>query len=95
MDPKLLHVELQPFLEKNTALFMKELWTLLASASANESGVPQQLLDEKAEELRAKREKEAAIQVGLGLGLGRGAAREGEGEGRDAVLFLGPAWALC
>lgn len=66
MDPKLLHIELQPFLEKNTSLFMKELWALLNSASQNESGVPQQLLDAKAEELRIKRERELAIQVGRG-----------------------------
>jgi hypothetical protein len=63
MDPKLLHVQLQPCLEKNTGLFMKELWSLLHSASNNEAGVPQQLLDAKAEELRVKREAEAEIQV--------------------------------
>jgi len=73
MDPKALHVELQPFLEKNTGLFMRELWSMLHSASGNESGVPQQLLDAKAEELREKREKEMAIQVGWRLVVGEGA----------------------
>lgn len=37
---------------------------MLHSASSNESGVPQQLLDAKQQELRERREREAAIQVG-------------------------------
>jgi hypothetical protein len=36
---------------------------MLHSASSNESGVPQQLLDAKQQELRERREREAAIQV--------------------------------
>ncbi|GMH43577.1 hypothetical protein BSKO_11499 [Bryopsis sp. KO-2023] len=34
----------------------KELWAMLASASTTASGIPQQILDEKAEELRKKKE---------------------------------------
>lgn len=34
----------------------QELWALLASASSMASGIPQQILDEKAEELRKKKE---------------------------------------
>jgi hypothetical protein len=37
---------------------------MLHSASSNESGVPQQLLDAKQQELKERREREAAIQVG-------------------------------
>lgn len=62
LNPKELHVTLVPFLEKNTSLFMKELWSLLASASQTQSGIPQQLLDAKQEELLKRKEQEAAIQ---------------------------------
>ncbi|GMH33068.1 hypothetical protein BSKO_00902 [Bryopsis sp. KO-2023] len=55
-DARELHIDLVPFLEKNTSLFMKELWAMLASASTTASGIPQQILDEKAEELRKKKE---------------------------------------
>jgi hypothetical protein len=47
------------------AVFSQELWAMLHSASSNESGVPQQLLDAKQQELRERREREAAIQVRL------------------------------
>lgn len=36
---------------------------MLHSASNNESGVPQQLLDAKQQEIKERREREAAIQV--------------------------------
>ena len=42
---------------------MQELWSLLASAGQNPSGVPQRLLDEKAEELRRKKEPQDKINV--------------------------------
>lgn len=42
---------------------MQELWGMLASAQSNVSGVPQQLLDEAAEALKAKQDAEAAIKV--------------------------------
>ena len=34
VDPKLMQLNLQGFLEKHTTSFMKELWTLLISAQA-------------------------------------------------------------
>ncbi|CAD7698880.1 unnamed protein product [Ostreobium quekettii] len=55
LSPKELHIELVPFLEKNAGLFMKELWTMLASACEKKSGIPQQILDEKAEEIKRKK----------------------------------------
>ena len=42
---------------------LQELWVLLASAAENPSGVPQRLLDEKAEELRKKKETQDRINV--------------------------------
>jgi hypothetical protein len=41
----------------------QELWVLLHSASSNASGIPQQILDEKAEEMRKKKEMQDAINV--------------------------------
>ena len=43
----------------------QELWILLASAAATNSGIPQRLLDEKAEELRKKKELEEQINVSI------------------------------
>jgi hypothetical protein len=47
-------------LEKNTSLFMKELWGLLANAQAHPDGIPQFYLDEK------KNEVQAAVQTKVG-----------------------------
>ena len=41
----------------------QELWTLLASACEQASGIPKKILDDKAEELRIKNEAQKAIQV--------------------------------
>jgi len=46
-----------------TLLLLQELWSMLHSASSNESGIPQQLLEAKQQELKERREREAAIQV--------------------------------
>ena len=47
----------------------QELWTLLASASSNPSGIPQKILDEKAEEMRQKKVMEEEINVSPPLGM--------------------------
>ena len=44
-------------------LLSQELWTLLASASEQPTGIPQKILDDKAEELRIKFEAQKAITV--------------------------------
>lgn len=54
-DGKHLQIQLTGFMEKNTGRFMKELWGLLTSAQNNQSGVPQQFLDAKAEEAKKKK----------------------------------------
>ena len=43
----------------------QELWTLLSSACETASGIPQKILDDKAEELRIKNEAQKAIQVSM------------------------------
>eukprot|EP00877_Chromochloris_zofingiensis_P013441 jgi/Chrzof1/8350/Cz03g07060.t1 len=65
VDGKRLHMDLVPFLEKNTSLFMKELWALLSSASSNETGIPQAFLDAKAEELKKNRERQMEMEETL------------------------------
>ncbi|KAJ8750522.1 hypothetical protein K2173_015674 [Erythroxylum novogranatense] len=57
VNGKEVQISLTGFMEKNTGKFMKELWSLLLSAQKNESGVPQQFLDAKAEETRKKQEE--------------------------------------
>jgi len=51
MHPKQMMTELLSFLEKNTSLFMKELWSLLISAQQSDDGVPLQLVRAKEEEV--------------------------------------------
>lgn len=43
---------------------------MLHSASQNPSGIPQKILDEKAEEIRAKKEKQTEINVSYPPPLG-------------------------
>lgn len=50
-----MQIQITGFMEKNTGKFMKELWSLLLSAQKNTSGVPQQFLDAKEEELKKKK----------------------------------------
>ena len=48
-----VYSQLQTFLEKDTDVFMRELWDMLVSANADVgSGIPQKFIDEKAAELR-------------------------------------------
>ncbi|KAH7123747.1 PWI domain-containing protein [Dendryphion nanum] len=48
---KALQIQLTGFLDKNTASFCKELWTLMLSAQADKNGVPKELLEAKKQEL--------------------------------------------
>lgn len=54
---KELQISLTGFMERNTGKFMKELWALLLSAQNNASGVPQQFLEAKEEEMRKKKDE--------------------------------------
>lgn len=63
LDGKQLHLTLVPFLEKNTSLFMKELWSLLASANQTSSHIPQQLLEAEAAKQAALLQQQQALQV--------------------------------
>ena len=50
----------------------QELWTLLISANQTGTGIPQKLLDEKADEQRKRREEEERVQVGRWAARGVG-----------------------
>ncbi|MCJ1361332.1 hypothetical protein MMC16_000430 [Acarospora aff. strigata] len=50
-DIKVLQIQLTGFLDKDTARFCKELWTLCLSAQSNPQGVPKELLEAKKLEL--------------------------------------------
>ena len=63
LDGKAMHVNLTPFLEKNTTLFMKELWGLLASANQTASHIPQALLEAQKAKLDAQQKAQLAVQA--------------------------------
>ncbi|XP_024386347.1 uncharacterized protein [Physcomitrium patens] len=65
VDGKHVQIQLTGFMEKNTGKFMKELWSLLISAQSNVSGIPQQFLDQKAEETRLKKVESERIAAEL------------------------------
>ncbi|KAF7805426.1 serine/arginine repetitive matrix protein 1 [Senna tora] len=75
VNGKEVQIQITGFMEKNTGKFMKELWTLLLSAQKNASGVPQQFLDAKEEELRKKKVENDKITSEL--------QKKREKEGRD------------
>lgn len=50
-DIKSLQIQLTGFLDKDTAKFCKELWSLCLSAQENAQGVPKELLEAKKLEL--------------------------------------------
>lgn len=66
LDGKRLHVTLTPFLEKNTSLFIKELWSMLASANQTASHIPQQLLEAEAARHAVALKAQQEIQVSEG-----------------------------
>lgn len=44
IDPRKLQISLMGFLENNSGVFCKELWTLLQDASSNDNGIPSAFL---------------------------------------------------
>lgn len=63
IDAKDLHYELTPFLCNNTTLFVKELFSLLHSASESESGIPQSIEAEERARLETRRRELSAHQA--------------------------------
>ncbi|XTI95944.1 hypothetical protein V2W45_1450491 [Cenococcum geophilum] len=96
-DIKTLQIQLTGFLEKETAGFCKELWTLCLSAQANPQGVPKELLEAKkleliqekieaekaAEEARRRREQERTRDKDIDTIRQRERGERGRGRGRN------------
>ncbi|KAI9081790.1 hypothetical protein K1719_036052 [Acacia pycnantha] len=78
VNGKEVQIQITGFMEKNTGKFMKELWSLLLSAQKNASGVPQQFLDAKEEELRKKKVENDKITSEL--------QKKRDKEGREFLL---------
>ncbi|KAG9507246.1 hypothetical protein J7337_000796 [Fusarium musae] len=63
-DIKSLQIQLTGFLDKDTAVFCKDLWKLLLSAQSNPQGVPKELLEAKKLELiQEKIEADRAAEI--------------------------------
>ncbi|XP_027345183.1 serine/arginine repetitive matrix protein 1 isoform X2 [Abrus precatorius] len=77
VNGKEVQIQITGFMEKNTGKFMKELWVLLLSAQKNASGVPQQFLDAKEEELQKKKAENDRITSEI--------QRKKDKEGRDIM----------
>lgn len=54
-DPKKMQINLTGFLNgKNARTFMGELWDLLTSAQESVSGIPEQFMEKKKEEIKKR-----------------------------------------
>lgn len=83
IDPRIFQINLTGFLENNTRLFCKELWTLLISAASGPSGIPQEFLDAKAEELRKREAERRQVQERIATERARRRREEEEEEKAD------------
>ncbi|KAH0543061.1 hypothetical protein FGG08_002574 [Glutinoglossum americanum] len=63
-DIKKLQIQLTGFLDKDTAKFCKELWSLCLSAQSNPQGVPKELLEAKKLELLQEKKRLLRKRVG-------------------------------
>ncbi|KAI9878258.1 MAG: hypothetical protein M1830_001437 [Pleopsidium flavum] len=95
-DIKVLQIQLTGFLDKDTARFCKELWTLCLSAQSNPQGVPKELLEAKkleliqekidaekaAEEARRRKEQERVRDRDIDSIRQRERGERGRGRGR-------------
>ncbi|MCJ1252622.1 hypothetical protein MMC24_000428, partial [Lignoscripta atroalba] len=95
-DIKVLQIQLTGFLDKDTAKFCKELWSLCLSAQSNPQGVPKELLEAKkleliqekidaekaAEEARKRKEQERLRDRNIDTIRQRERGERGRGRGR-------------
>ena len=57
-----MQINLTGFLNgKNARIFMGELWKMLDSAQTNEAGIPQELLDQKKEEIKNRKVRKLQV----------------------------------
>eukprot|EP00920_Eleutheroschizon_duboscqi_P009197 GHVT01021032.1.p1 GENE.GHVT01021032.1~~GHVT01021032.1.p1 ORF type:complete len:491 (-),score=45.91 GHVT01021032.1:1779-3251(-) len=89
VDPKVLQINLTGFMAKKAGVFVKELWELMLSAQDNPAGIPQQLIDEKKNEMQRKRIEAERIQQEL---VKRQAALVQEEQLRNQNAMVSSAW---
>jgi len=70
-DPKTMQINITGFLDTDAADFMKQLWKLLISAQENIGGIPQEFLEKKKEEIKARKAEQERIRLRLGQKLGQ------------------------
>ena len=59
-----MQINLTGFLNgKNARIFMGELWKLLDSAQNNDSGIPQEMIDKKKEEIKNRRVRSRRCRI--------------------------------
>ena len=63
VDPKHIEVTLIPFLERSAIGFTEKLWSLLLSAQKDPLGIPQEFVEQRMEELKKQKEKEAETKA--------------------------------
>lgn len=65
LDGKEIQINMTGFLQKNTSLFMKELWTLMRDAMTSDHGIPPQLLEleSKKRELEKEQFEKTRVRV--------------------------------
>ncbi|KJE91531.1 hypothetical protein CAOG_002659 [Capsaspora owczarzaki ATCC 30864] len=64
-DPRKMQLNLTGFLEGNTPDFMLELWKLLLSAQSSPGGVPQQLIEQKKQEILQRKVEMQRLQEAI------------------------------
>jgi len=65
VDPKEMQLALAGFLDKHTAGFMRDLWSLLISAQKMPGGVPREFVEKQEEALRVQKEAQEHIEAAL------------------------------
>eukprot|EP00808_Paulinella_micropora_P006832 g75369.t1 len=65
VDPQDLQIQLTGFMARSAKLFVLELWKLLISASRNPSGIPDEMLQKKKQELLSNRAEKERIEAEL------------------------------
>ncbi|PLB52663.1 hypothetical protein P170DRAFT_423505 [Aspergillus steynii IBT 23096] len=88
-DVKSLQIQLTGFLDKDTAKFCKELWSLCLSAQQNPQGVPKELLEAKKLELIQEKNK-SGYESAKWNSCGEESATIaiGEAEGAEAATLI-------
>lgn len=81
-----MQINLTGFMEKNTSLFMKELWRLVISASKNPQGIPDEILEEQKAMHEKQVEAQKRVQEEIAKRMGRRIGAQETGETPTATV---------